>query len=167
MLSQPSSSVLAFLLRGWKAGPKDFRTTSLPTCISVFPRIMRSTNGNPSPPPLPSSHVCKHRNKDKVCFEWCPATAQCLAASLVLVLDDLNTLFPDTLATELGPFVSEELDKAIDNLTLLSLFSQDTLRYLLQLFSIGLIFFSAKRSGSLCEFLVSYESNGRLLVTSV
>lgn len=99
---------------------------------------MRPTDDNPAPSPLPSDHICKLRNKRNACYEWDPVAAQCLVASLVLILDELDKFFPDGLTTdsEPSPLVSEDLDKAIENLTLLSLFSKGTLQTLLRLYSI-------------------------------
>lgn len=137
--SHPSGLRWVSLLREWKPGPRDFPSDkSRPTCISVPPLIMRPTDDNPAPSPLPSDHICKLRNKRNACYEWDPVAAQCLVASLVLILDELDKFFPDGLTTdsEPSPLVSEDLDKAIENLTLLSLFSKGTLQTLLRLHSI-------------------------------
>lgn len=110
------------------------------------------------PPLLPSSHVCKHRHKKKACFEWGPVAAQCLIASLVLILDELDNFFRAIVITKRSSIASEELDKAVNNLTSLSVFSEETLQTLLRIHSIiGIL--TVERQSRRCKFTILRKLN--------
>lgn len=114
-------SSLEFILRDWRPLPGDFSgMDQCMTCISVPDIILQSPSGS-SPSPLPFDHPCQNRSKkqEQACFEWGPEIAQFIVSSLVSTLNDLKKRFP-TPFTQPHPFVSDDLDMAVDALIVLA-----------------------------------------------